>query len=176
MGYPGYDRLLPKSPPKSPKPPKSPMPLPKPHIAPMTREDVVGQFLLFILAYRRWRNENGLSYTIDNVHEICNAMTDKHGRICRQIKHISRSDPKDDWPLGMTEAMTGYLVYMNMLLEKYDISISDGMLHELEEAVKQHSKKGKKKSDGMLHELEEAVKRHSKKSKKIKISKKSKKK
>ena len=108
----------------------------------VTAEDVVAAFAEFICVYIRWRTDHGLSGSIDNVHEICNAMTDKHGRICRQIKHISRNDPKDDWPLGMTSAATGYIVYLIMLLRKYEIDIAEGMFEELNEAVLQHSNLG----------------------------------
>lgn len=106
-------------------------------------EDVVNALSGFFHTYEQWRNQNGLSGTIDNVHEICNAMTDKHGRICRQIKHVERNDPKSDWPDGMTEAMMGYLVYMIMLMNKYASTkeagaYRQGLLNELNSAVEQH--------------------------------------
>lgn len=94
----------------------------------------------FLDMYQEFRISNGLTKKIKNVHEILTGMTDKHGRICRYIKHQERKDPKSDWPKGMTAAMTGYIVYMIMLLEHYKIDIEEGMAEELSEALKQHKK------------------------------------
>jgi len=70
--------------------------------------------------------------------EICTSLSDKHGRICRQIKHAERNDSKSDWPQGMTEAMAGYIIYLEMLLEKYNITASEGWTNELESALNQY--------------------------------------
>ena len=110
----------------------------------VTSEDVVDALSVFFFTYDQWRKQNGLSGSIDNVHEICNSMTDKHGRICRQVKHVERNDPKSDWPTGMTEAMMGYLVYMIMLMNKYSDTkkpggYRQGFLNELNAAIDQHS-------------------------------------
>jgi len=110
----------------------------------ITTEEVVDQFLTFMGEYTLWRKQNGLPDASESVDRICNCMTDKHGRICRQIKHQERNDPKSDWPLGMTEAIMGYLVYMMMLLEKYGDSVNiqeihQGFYNELNAALDQHS-------------------------------------
>ena len=101
---------------------------------------VVSTFEKFVATYDKFREDHGLASTIDNSHEILTSMTDKHGRICRQIKHYERVDAKLDWPNGLIEALTGYLVYATMLLRKYKLAIREGMLNELEASVKQHSK------------------------------------
>ena len=105
--------------------------------------EVATKFQDFLDTYDSFRETNGLSGSIANVYEILSAMSDKHGRICRQIKHYERKDAKPDWPNGMTEAMIGYIVYMIMLLKKYDVNIKDGLIKELESSVAQYSKKGK---------------------------------
>lgn len=105
-----------------------------------TADVVAWSFNEFLETYMAFRKHNGLKNKIKNVHEIITAMTDKHGRICRYIKHQERKDPKSDWPKGMTEALTGYLVYSLMLLDYYGIDIQEGMINELNEAIKQHRK------------------------------------
>ena len=108
-------------------------------------KDVISAFNNFLSVYGKFRKDNGLDgKKIVNVHEMLTGMTDKHGRICRQVKHFERNDPKNDWPTGMTTAMTGYIIYSLMLLEHYGMDISDGMILELSEAIKQHSKKSEK--------------------------------
>jgi len=109
-------------------------------------EEVVEAFNDFLTLYDFFRRENGLSSHIDNVHEIITSMTDKLGRICRYVKHFERNDPKEDWPDGMTEEMSGLLVYMIILKNYYGVDISNGMKKELNKAVEQHSKKGSDKS------------------------------
>jgi hypothetical protein len=103
-------------------------------------KNTADSFRRFLLDYQLFRNMSGFTKKIDNVHEILTGMTDKHGRICRYIKHQERKDPKSDWPDGMTQALVGYLIYAIMLLEHYGVNIEDGMKKELEEAVKQHRK------------------------------------
>jgi hypothetical protein len=85
-----------------------------------------------------FRDGNGLTKEIKNVHEILTAMTDKHGRICRYIKHQERNDPKDNWQEELVSGLTGYIVYAMMLLEFYGIEHEGGMIKELKEALKQH--------------------------------------
>ena len=75
-----------------------------------TPQDVVDSFNEFLKRYDQFRKQNGLSSHISNVHEILTGMTDKHGRICRQVKHTERNDPKSDWPVAMTESIYGYIV------------------------------------------------------------------
>ena len=102
---------------------------------------VYGAFQDFINQYHLFRKAHDLPGTIKNVHEVCNSMTDKHGRVCRYVKHQTRNDPKSDWPIGMIEAMMGYMVYMMLLLNYYKIdskNIEIGIIDELEKALKQH--------------------------------------
>jgi len=101
--------------------------------------NVIKDFNRFLESYESWRKLNGLSGSIDNAHEIISAMTDKLGRIARQVKHQERNDPKPDWPNGMTIEMAGLLIYMIILQSRYNVDISDGMKEELEKAIKQHS-------------------------------------
>jgi len=102
-------------------------------------ETVVRNFRYFMDSYNIWRQFNGLGEKkIENVHEILTGMTDKNGRIARQIKHIERNDPKEDWPTGATMPMSGYLVYMMLLIDHYRLDITEGMIAELNESVQQH--------------------------------------
>jgi len=83
---------------------------------------------------------------ISNIHEIATAMSDKHGRICRHIKHVERRDPRSDWPTDALESIAGYLAYVAMFLNHYWKDnfydrMESSMLNELEKAIQQHSKK-----------------------------------
>ena len=64
---------------------------------------------------------------------------DKCGRMARQIKHYERNDPKEYWPSGLSEAMTGILIYLIILIDTYHLDIRDGMIKELNSAIKQYS-------------------------------------
>jgi len=103
-------------------------------------EDVTDQFMTFMRCYKGFRKYAGLKNKISNVHEILVGMTDKHGRICRYIKHQERNDPKDNWKTEIASGLTGYIVYALMLLEHYGIDIDTGMEKELNEAIEQHGK------------------------------------
>lgn len=103
-------------------------------------EKVADVFKCFHGTHKEFRKQNGLENKIKNVHEILVGMTDKHGRICRYIKHQERNDPKDNWQEEMSSSLTGYIVYALMLFEYYGIDISKGMVKELNEALKQHGK------------------------------------
>ena len=100
--------------------------------------DIVKSFNEFLSFYQQFRSANGLKKSIKNVHEILTAMTDKHGRVCRYIKHKERKDPKDNWQKELSSALTGYIIYMTMLLSYYNIDISEGMISELNESIRQH--------------------------------------
>jgi len=102
-------------------------------------DNVIRDLNHFLKSYDVWRNFNRLSGSIDNVYEIISAMTDKLGRIARQVKHQERKDPKPDWPDGMTTEIAGLLVYMIILQNHYNVDISNGMKIELEKAIEQHS-------------------------------------
>jgi len=104
---------------------------------------VTRAFSEFLTTYNAFRELNGLTSKIKNVHEILVGMTDKHGRICRYIKHFERNDPKDNWKSELASSLTGYIVYSLMLLEHYGIDIKEGMQKELGEALKQHGKNSK---------------------------------
>ena len=101
-------------------------------------QDVLTAWTKFLNTYRQFRRDNGLASSGYNAFEICTSLSDKHGRICRQIKHAERNDSKDDWPSGMTEAMAGYLIYMEMLLEKYGSDMTIGLKNEMESAIRQY--------------------------------------
>ena len=118
----------------------------------LTTHDVAKLFNEFISGYDYWRSLNGLSSSTDNIHEALTAMSDKHGRLCRQIKHFERNDPKPDWPEGMTESIVGYLIYALMVLKKYDVDILKGMKNELQNAVDQHSGRKVFKFDEVVEE------------------------
>ena len=107
---------------------------------PVQIEELISEFKTFLLIYDIFRKEQGLSANLENVFEITTSMQDKLGRICRYVKHQERNDPKPDWPEGMTMEMAGLLVYMIILLNYYDVDISDGMRLELKKALKQHVK------------------------------------
>ena len=109
------------------------------NISPVVVADAFDNFLAINGSFRK---ANNLTKKIKNVHEILTGMTDKHGRICRYIKHQERKDPKSDWPDGMSQAMTGYIIYMVMLLEHYKVDITKGIIAELNEAIKQYQTKG----------------------------------
>jgi len=106
-------------------------------------ENVADAFQNFLTVYQDFRICNNLSGKKQNAFEICTAMMDKCGRIARQVKHFERNDPKQDWPDGLSEAATGLLIYMIMLMDNYDLDIDKGMLNELQSAVKQYSNKDK---------------------------------
>jgi hypothetical protein len=126
----------------------------------VTPNDVAQVFQRFLGVYDAFRDDNGLSHSIGDVKEVCNAMTDKHSRIvselmnfmsinhgliCRHVKHMEREDPKDTWPDEVTEAMAGYLIYMRMILDYYpEMNIVQGFQDELQKAIDQH---GRKKCD-----------------------------
>jgi len=107
-------------------------------------KDVVVAFNDFLGVYEQFRKDNELKDKDNNPFELCTALMDKNGRIARQIKHFERKDPKEDWPNGLTEAMTGYLVYLILILKQYKIKIDEGMVNELNSAVGQYSKMSKK--------------------------------
>lgn len=103
--------------------------------------DVIHFFRMFLSAYGCFRNTQGLNKKkIKNIHEVLVGMTDKHGRICRYIKHQERKDPKDNWKAEIASSLTGYIVYSLMLMDHYGIDIGEGMEKELNEAIKQHGK------------------------------------
>jgi len=104
--------------------------------------DVADAFKYFCKVYNNFRKYNGLDTEIKsspNMFEFCTALMDKSGRIARQVKHKERNDPKDDWPNGLTGAMTGFIVYMLLMLDAYDVDITVGMVKELESSIKQYS-------------------------------------
>ena len=101
-------------------------------------EMVVNKFNDFWVAYDFFRKYNGLNKAIDNSYEILAAMADKLGRMCRQIKHFERNDPKEDWPDVLGEDGSGLIVYLLMAFNKYDIDLSKSFKAELIKAIEKH--------------------------------------
>lgn len=111
-------------------------------MAKLVAEDVVNAFINLVKEYERFRVDNGLQESNASGFEMCTALMDKGGRIARQVKHFERNDPKEDWPDGLIEAMTGQIVYMLMMLRKYRIDIQSqykGMVNELNSSIKQYA-------------------------------------
>ncbi len=106
----------------------------------MSAQDVADAFMYFCEIYKEFREDWKLDEKAINGFEACTALSDKLGRISRQIKHFERKDKKEDWPIGMTEAMAGVLIYMLLILDTYEIDMEDGMIKELESSLKQYSK------------------------------------
>lgn len=112
----------------------------------VTTTDVADKFIDFLETYDEWRRNHGLSGDIDNVFEIFTGMVDKNARAGRQIKHRERNDPKDDWPVGMVESLAGYMVYMTMIMRRYQneeigaMDIYEAFENELNKSIKQHKK------------------------------------
>ena len=113
---------------------------PEGEIAKVSPERVAWAFSHFINTYVKFRRDNGLGHSVPSIHEVCNSMTDKHGRICRHVKHAERKDPKPDFPEVVAEELTGYLVFALMVAEKYGVNMERGMAKELRKAIEQHSK------------------------------------
>jgi hypothetical protein len=112
----------------------------------ISAENVADAFQYFVEIYEKFREDNGLSNTPKVVlaskrFEMCAALMDKGGRIARQIKHMEKNDPKPDWPEGMTEAMTGFIIYMLLILDSYNLKMRNGMVKELKSALKQYGDK-----------------------------------
>jgi len=107
----------------------------------VSSETVAKSFRGFLRAYKNFRKAKELPDSKANVFEVTTAMQDKLGRISREVKHMERNDPKEEWPNGLIEASSGLLSYMIMLLENYDVSIYEGMITELDKAVEQHGGK-----------------------------------
>ena len=106
-------------------------------------DELAREFKNFLFIYDIFRKEQGLSANLKNVFEITSSMSDKLGRICRYVKHQERNDPKPDWPEGMTTEMAGLLLYMILLMNYYQVDITNGIRLELEKSVEQHAKKEK---------------------------------
>jgi hypothetical protein len=94
----------------------------------------------FLAVYRRFRKDNSLG-SPQSVHEICNSMSDKHGRICRYVKHAERNDPKKGFEAKMGGAFAGYMAYAIMVMDRYRVDIERGMETEMKKAVRQHARK-----------------------------------
>ena len=105
----------------------------------ITAAELAQSFKQFLFLYEIFRTENNLSAKIDNKYEITTSLADKVGRICRQVKHFERNDPKPDWPKGISEDITGVLIYLVILMNSYELDISEGLINELNKAVEQHS-------------------------------------
>jgi ATP/ADP translocase len=102
--------------------------------------EVCSRFIKYLDSLQEFKNAVGLK-EVPNIHEVLSSMSDKHGRICREVKHLEREDPRDNWANEMMESMSGYLAYMAMIIRRYNLSseIRIGMYSELIKAVEQHS-------------------------------------
>jgi len=108
----------------------------------LNANDVIYRLEQFIMYYDMWRWKKGLSANIENTYEITTSLADKVGRICRQVKHFERNDPKPDWPHGIVEDMAGIITYMVILKNRLELNdVSDGFLSEMKKAVEQHGEK-----------------------------------
>ena len=78
---------------------------------------------------------------VKDIQEVCNSITDKHGRVCRNVKHLERQDPRPDWISEMTDAIVGQLAYILMIVNKYELldELSDSFVREMTKSIKQHS-------------------------------------
>ncbi len=101
---------------------------------------VIDSFSRFLSDYKAFNDENNIANNIDNAYEITTSLSDKVGRICRQVKHKERNDPKPDWPDGISSDMMGVIVYLIILKNKYNIDIEKGFETELKKAIEQHKK------------------------------------
>ncbi|MFW5803783.1 MAG: hypothetical protein ACOCWG_00965 [bacterium] len=101
--------------------------------------NVIDSFQSFLDAYHVFQSENNLLAKIENVFEITTSLSDKNGRICRYVKHQERNDPKKDWPEGMTSEMIGYIIYLIILKNYYNVDLLKGLKLELEKSIRQHS-------------------------------------
>ena len=89
------------------------------------------------MCYDIWRREQKLP-DIKNPLLITTALADKLGRICRNVKHLERNDPRPLWLAELEDEMAGILVYMILLAKHYNLSISCGVSRELSKGVAQH--------------------------------------
>ena len=105
-----------------------------------TAEKVASMFSVFLESYKCFRYKNKLSMEVKNSHEVHGAANEKLARMFRQIKHVERNDPKEDWPDVMAEHAMGVMTYMIMLLDHYGVDFKKGIIKELNKAAEQHSK------------------------------------
>lgn len=106
-------------------------------------EHVVNSFIKYLTDLQKFKDQVGLK-DVENIFEVATSIADKSGRICRQIKHLERNDPKKDYKFEIIESIQGFLAYVQMIINEYDITKEDivvGMLGELHKSIKQHSKK-----------------------------------
>jgi len=99
---------------------------------------VVDAFRSFLKAYYMFKEHHKLPHRMDNPYHTLVAITDKLGRIARNVKHWIRGDEKDDWKLNVERDCIGILAYMVILGHDLDIQWSEGMMTELIAGVEQH--------------------------------------
>ena len=87
-----------------------------------------------------FRRAAGLPPFIDNPYEACTSLADKAGRLCRQVKHAERHDPKPGFPQCMAEDVVGAIVYAMMLADRYGVDLTQGVKDELGKAAGQHGR------------------------------------
>lgn len=103
-------------------------------------EDVIDSWNNFVNSIYEFRKACGVIESGDKRgYELVTSLADKNGRVARQIKHYERGDPKSDWPTGMTQSFAGYLQYMIMTLDAYDVDLVDGLREELQSIIDQYA-------------------------------------
>lgn len=105
----------------------------------MEAKKVSENFDFFLKCYSKFKKEYDLKETLDSSFEMTTAMADKVGRICREVKHLERNDPKHNYKITLSQEISGLIVYAIMIANKYNVSIPLGMTEELEKAIDQHS-------------------------------------
>ena len=108
-------------------------------------EKTVYTFIEYLENLQKFKDHVGLK-DVENMFEVATSIADKSGRICRQIKHIERKDPKENYKDEIIESIQGFLAYSQMVIRKYGISngyILVSVLSELQKSIKQHARKKK---------------------------------
>lgn len=100
--------------------------------------EVVENFDSFLKTYKEFKKDHGLKLTLSNPFEITTALSDKIGRICREVKHKERNDPRPHYQSTISEETFGLIVYALMICDFYDSNVIFGMVKELQKAVDQH--------------------------------------
>ena len=106
-----------------------------------TAEDVGNAWNMFVATMLKFRQQNNMKKFDGSLYEICTSLGDKHGRICRYVKHSERNDPKPDHPEGMWKEMAGYINYLTIMQDVYGMDIGYGIESELSSSVGQYGGK-----------------------------------
>ena len=104
-------------------------------------ENTAAAYDLFETYYARFRKRAKLAATKGNAYELTTALADKTGRICRLVKHAQRNDPVPNTKENLEDSVAGVVVYLEMLVKKFELDMLAGFKRELTKAVIQHVKK-----------------------------------